>query len=58
LYNAKKNKFNLNGQLLHAYKLVFVHPTTNKLMEFSVPLPKYFEDVLNYLKKENHVNLQ
>ena len=38
----------LEGQLLHAYKLTFVHPTTLKEMTFEAPLPEYF---LNYLDK-------
>lgn len=38
----------LNGQLLHAYKLSFTHPTTGKEVSFIAPLPDYFE---NYLKK-------
>ena len=45
-----KDKFNLNGQLLHAYKIEFVHPTKNELMTFTAPLPVYFSDVLNKLK--------
>ena len=39
----------LNGQLLHAYKIKFVHPTTNQPMEFSCPLPDYFENFLSKL---------
>lgn len=38
----------LDGQLLHAYKLSFVHPTTLKEMTFEVKLPFHFE---NYMKK-------
>ena len=38
----------LNGQLLHAYKISFVHPRTKKEVVFEVPLPDYFEE---YLKK-------
>ncbi len=37
----------LNGQLLHSYKLEFLHPRNNKVMSFEVPLPNYFEDFLN-----------
>jgi len=44
------NKFDLNGQLLHAYKLCLTHPRTNEPMEFSAPIPKYFEDVLGKLR--------
>ncbi len=45
------NKFNLNGQLLHAYRLVVKHPTTEEDMEFTAPMPDYFTDVLNILRK-------
>ncbi len=37
------------GQLLYAYKISFVHPTTKKQMSFELPLPKYFSDVLKKL---------
>ena len=39
----------LNGQLLHAYKLSFTHPRTKKVLTFEIPLPSYFE---NYLHKQ------
>lgn len=41
-----------NGQFLHAGKLGFVHPTTNKLMVFEVPLPPLFQATLQKLRKE------
>lgn len=44
------NKIYNNGQLLHAYKLTFIHPTTQKEMVFEAPLPDYFLDVLKDLK--------
>ncbi len=50
-YGYKKQKFELNGQLLHAYKLILKHPKTGEAMEFTAPLPDYFLDVLNKLKK-------
>lgn len=36
------------GQLLHAFKLEFVHPITKKIMVLEAPLPSEFE---NYLKQ-------
>lgn len=45
------NEFGLKGQLLHAYKLTFVHPETAKVMTFSAPIPEYFEKVLQKLRK-------
>lgn len=52
-YGIKNQKFNLDGQLLHAYKLELTHPTTGKRMEFSVKLPDYFENILNKLRAQN-----
>ncbi len=49
-YGYKNQKFKLNGQLLHAKKLQFLHPTTNEMVEFNAPLPDYFEDVLKKIK--------
>lgn len=44
------NKFCLNGQLLHAHKLVLTHPRSGEIMTFSAPLPNYFLQVLNALR--------
>lgn len=49
VYGAKKSKFNLNGQFLHACKLELTHPTTGKRMTFSAPIPDYFTSVLKKL---------
>lgn len=51
-YGFKNQKFKLNGQLLHARQLSFVHPTTNKVVTFESPLPDYFTDVLKKLKEK------
>lgn len=40
-----------DGQCLHAGKIGFVHPVTDKYMEFTAPLPVYFESVLEKLKR-------
>lgn len=45
-----KNAFDLNGQALHAQKISFDHPTTGQRMEFSAPLPDYFEELLEKLR--------
>ena len=50
LYGKDNCALYSKGQLLHAYKLTFVHPTTKKEMTFTSPLPKYFEDILENLK--------
>ena len=51
LYGIKKEKFNLNGQLLHAKTIGFVHPRTGEMMEFTSDIPEYFENVLEKLRK-------
>ena len=52
VYSNGKNPFGIEGQMLHAYKLKFIHPTTKKEVEFEAKLPKYFEDILENLEKE------
>lgn len=42
----------LAGQLLHAYKISFVHPRSGELMTFEADLPDYFKD---YLKKQKEI---
>lgn len=49
VYGPKKQKYSLEGQCLHAKVLGFVHPRTKKYMEFEVPLPEYFENLLKKL---------
>lgn len=39
------------GQYLHAKTLGFIHPKTNKYMEFTSELPKEFEDMILSLRK-------
>ncbi|MBE5040975.1 RluA family pseudouridine synthase [Ructibacterium gallinarum] len=50
LYGVKKEAFSLNGQLLHAYKVGFIHPRTAEYMEFTSPLPDYFQKILKNLR--------
>ncbi len=51
VYGSSGN-FNLNGQLLHACKLVLTHPKTKQKMEFVAPLPDYFINILDILRKK------
>lgn len=51
VYGYKKQKFKLNGQLLHAQKLILTHPRTGEEMTFEAPMPEYFKEVLNVLEK-------
>lgn len=39
----------IEGQCLHAGKIGFIHPIRNEYMEFTSPLPDYFEEVLRKL---------
>lgn len=52
VYGYKKQRFNLKGQMLHAKKLGFIHPTTEEYLEFETKLPNYFEKVLGILRNE------
>ena len=49
-YGVRKEEFHLAGQLLHAYQVGFVHPSTGKYMEFTSEIPAYFEKVLKILR--------
>lgn len=53
-YGYKKQRFNLNGQLLHASKLSFYHPKTNEYMSFTAVLPDAFKKVLKILRNEKN----
>ena len=50
-YGYRKQQFKLNGQLLHAYKLILTDPANREIKEFTIPLPDYFESVLDKLQK-------
>ncbi len=39
------------GQCLHARKIGFIHPSTGEYMEFSSPLPDYFQKLLDRMEK-------
>ncbi len=41
----------LNGQLLHSYKITFIHPRTEKVLSFEIDLPDYFKQYLSKQKK-------
>ena len=52
VYGYKKQKYKIEGQMLHAKVLGFIHPVTKKYMEFEAPLPEEFENLINKLEKE------
>lgn len=49
VYGYKNQKFKLGGQLLHARKLSFIHPTTQKEVSFEAEIPEYFTKTLKKL---------
>ena len=52
VYGYKKQRFALEGQLLHAFRLTLTHPRTGECMTFEAPLPEDFENVLALLRRE------
>ena len=44
------DKLYKNGQLLTAYKLKLIHPSSKKEMVFEIDLPDYFKEVLDRLR--------
>ena len=55
VYGLKKDKLaeqnKISGQLLHAKKLGFIHPSTNEYVEFNSELPEYFMCTLHKLQE-------
>lgn len=49
LYGGVDKAIKTQGQLLFAYKIMFLHPTTNKNMQFEIGLPKYFVEIIEKL---------
>jgi len=52
VYSSGKNEFGVQGQMLHAQKLDFIHPRTGEKMHFEAPVPAYFQEILEKLEKE------
>ncbi|WP_297713275.1 RluA family pseudouridine synthase [Clostridium sp.] len=51
VYGYKRQKFNIEGQALHAKTLGFIHPRSKEYMEFTSELPNYFKELLEKLRK-------
>ena len=51
VYGPKKSAFALEGQTLHAMVLGLRHPGTGQYVEFTAPLPDYFEKLLVKLRR-------
>ncbi len=50
VYGSRCPYFDTEGQVLHAYRITFVHPRSGKEMSFEAPLPDYFEKLLGILR--------
>lgn len=48
---GQKKTMDIGGQALHAGVLGFIHPSSGEYLEFEVPLPEPFEQLLSELKK-------
>lgn len=51
VYGPHKCPKKLQGQTLHAMVLGFIHPRKNEYMEFTAPLPTYFQKLLDNFRK-------
>ena len=51
--NFLKKLTAIKGQALHAKSLGFVHPSTNKWIDFESDLPKDFKNLLDFLRKHS-----
>lgn len=51
IYGKVDKEFHIDGQCLHASTLGIIHPRTNEYIEFTAPLPEYFQNAINYLDK-------
>ena len=49
VYSNGKNKWNIEGQCLHAKSLYFIHPITGEKMHIEAELPEYFKKILEEL---------
>ena len=53
VYSNGKNEWNIEGQCLHAWRLEFVHPGTNKEMKLKAELPDYLIKVIKEIWNED-----
>ncbi len=51
VYSNGKNPFNVEGQMLHAKQIQFIHPRTGKDMSIEAPIPIYFQKIIEQLDK-------
>lgn len=51
VYGPQKSSFGLTKQMLHAKTLGFIHPISNKYIEFNSELPQYFIHIIDKLRR-------
>lgn len=52
VYGPQKPPFSLPGQMLHARKLGFIHPSSGEHMTFESKIPQIFAELLDKLRKK------
>lgn len=52
VYGKKDPRFKIEGQMLHAKTLGFIHPTKNSYIEFESNLPEYYLEILKKLENK------
>lgn len=52
VYGKKDPRFKIEGQMLHAKTLGFIHPTKNSYIEFESDLPEYYLEILKKLENK------
>lgn len=52
VYGRKKQRFDLQGQALHARTLGFIHPSRQEYVEFDTGIPEYFVKLLEELRQQ------
>lgn len=51
-YGLKKEEFSLEGQLLHAGEIGFIHPKSGERVSFAAPLPEDFSETLEKIRSK------
>lgn len=55
VYSNGKNEWGIVGQCLHATKIEFKHPITNKQMCLEAKLPEYFKNIIKDLEEKEDI---
>lgn len=54
VYGRRKTLKDTQGQVLHAYKLELIHPSTKEKLTFEAELPAYFQELLTKIRSEDN----